>query len=218
MSDAASRPSCHDLRLEVPGFTELVAAEQWFERQWRDAAGDTLVLRTLEGPSRFAGAGSAQELAERLEAEVLAEGGDWSELKITRVQGRPAVLAVLKHPQADEGTRYTALLHLPLEGFAVELRLACEERGELGQREQTLLNRVLGETDQWTMAEGGRIELLDWDPENPRHDAQFPDHPLSRARRGVAAIQEGLGLMALEGVNSVALPGAPASGAPEPGA
>lgn len=207
MSDAPARPSCRDLTLDAAGFTELVAAEQAQERQWRTPDGDTLSLRRLDGPSVYAGAPSAQALADRLEAQVAPEGGDWCEVRLTQVGERRAVQAVIKHPQANEGTRYTAILHLPLEGFAFELRLPCEDTGEPGHREQTLLNRILAETDQWTMGEGGRIELTDWDPENVRHDAQFPKHALSRARRGMAAALEGLGLDALEGVASAPLPG-----------
>lgn len=208
MPDAPAQPSCRDLSLNAPGFTELVAAASAQERRWSTPDGDTLVLRRLDGPSPYAGAASAQELAGRLETAIAQEGGDWLELKLTRFGERPAVQTVVKHPQPNDGVTYTAALHLPLQTFAFELSLRCEETGEPGQREQRLLNRILAEGDQWTMGEGGRIVLDDWDPDNVRHDKDFPKHPLSRARRGMGAAIEGLDVgAALEGWPSAALPG-----------
>jgi hypothetical protein len=31
--------------------------------------------------------------------------------------------------------------------------------------------------------EGGRFHIPGWDPDDPKHDAEFPDHPVARARR-----------------------------------
>jgi hypothetical protein len=31
--------------------------------------------------------------------------------------------------------------------------------------------------------EGGRLHILGWNPDDPRHDAEFPDHPVARARQ-----------------------------------
>ncbi|MCB9759266.1 MAG: hypothetical protein H6739_05460 [Alphaproteobacteria bacterium] len=202
-----SLPSCQRLRLSARGYVELVAADGETERAWATPDSDSVVLKRVAGPSPFAGAGSLQAVADVVDGLVAAEGGDWVEVRVTELAGRPAVQALLKHPQAPKGTTYTGLFVMPFEGFSFEVRVACEERGEPGARETRLLNQILGSGDGWRFGEGGRIEIDDWDPDNPRYDDRFPDHPASRARRAMAQVAQGLGLdLEMISVPSVALP------------
>ncbi|MCB9794877.1 MAG: hypothetical protein H6741_19400 [Alphaproteobacteria bacterium] len=187
-------PSCQLVHLRHPGFVELVAASGDTERRWTTPDGDVVELRRIDGPSPFAGARGSQALAEEVERMATAEGGDWVELALTELAGRPAVRALLKHPQGDGGTRYTGLFVLPFVPFSFELRVACPERGEPGLREQRLLNQLLGSGQGWSFGEGGRIEVEDWDPENSRYDELFPDHPASRARRAMAELARTLSM------------------------
>lgn len=31
--------------------------------------------------------------------------------------------------------------------------------------------------------EGGRLQIPGWNPDDPKHDAEFPQHPVARVRR-----------------------------------
>ena len=84
--------------------------------------------------------------------------------------------------QWPSGMTYLGALTLPFEAFSFVVKVQCEERGTTGLREAVLLDRRLAAGDQPTIKDG-RMHLPGWNPDAAEHDAMFPTHPVSRARR-----------------------------------
>ncbi len=102
----------------------------------------------------------------------------------------PAVRSIAKIPQAHAGFTYVGAYILPFRDCSYVVKIHCEERGFTGTREAVLaamrhspkgiaLAEASGDWDFWTS-------------DNEIHDDRFPDHPLSRCRRGLRMIAESL--------------------------
>jgi hypothetical protein len=93
------------------------------------------------------------------------------------VDGVPAILTIIKVLQPPHGAIYIGSWTFPFAEFSYVLKLQCEERGITGVRETALLVKAINEGKQPD------------DPDDERYDKLFPDHPLSRLRREMAALQ-----------------------------
>jgi hypothetical protein len=97
-----------------------------------------------------------------------------------RVAGCPAVELVFKAPQQPAGLTYVGTLTLPFRDFSFVLKVQCEERGTTGTREAVLFDKLM---------KSGEITFdppnppANFHPDDPRYDAEFPGHPLSRLRK-----------------------------------
>jgi hypothetical protein len=81
---------------------------------------------------------------------------------------------------------YLGSLTVPFRDFNFVLKCQCLERGTTGIKEAILLDR------SWAAHEPkGEGELPPgWDPDAPRYDPEFPDHPVARARRTLDHVQK----------------------------
>jgi len=69
------------------------------------------------------------------------------------------------------------------------LKMQCAEHGVTGIREAALIPKIVGENKiKFSI---GKIEG-DWNPDDPRYDDLFPQHPLSRLRRVFSTLQPAL--------------------------
>ena len=116
------------------------------------------------------------------------------EIETTVVDGCTVVRTLFKAAEQPTGRTYHGALTFPFRDFSYVLKVQCEERGMTGVRDAFVSAALMvsGETG----IESGRMTgWLDdpYDPaeagpmtrnksERPEYDAQFPDHPLSRAR------------------------------------
>ena len=62
------------------------------------------------------------------------------------------------------------------------IKCQCSESGPTGLKEAILLERSRGSGEPMQM-EGGRLQIPGWNPDDPKHDAEFPQHPVARVRR-----------------------------------
>lgn len=90
--------------------------------------------------------------------------------------------------QTPSGLTYVGVRRLSLDGAPWQVEVTCREQGTTGVREAVLLDRALG--DGSVSFEGG---ALTWrvPPDDPRYDAEFPTHPLSRCRKVLGALAGG---------------------------
>ena len=178
-------------------------------RQWSTPAGDTLALHYC--PFRPALEGTPASL-DRLRAyyRTLAEPHAGVVEVETPVVDRNviAVHTILKAAQQPTGRLYVATLTLPFRDFSYVLEVRCEERAWTGMREATILDRLL--KDGEVTVDDVTGELRGWadDPynflcrapmvrnrsERAEYDAEFSDHPLTRARRTLALLERTLQL------------------------
>lgn len=116
-----------------------------------------------------------------------------------------AIQTIFKVPQQPHGMNYIGSYILPNATFSYVIEVRAAEHGTTGLRDSLVLNEFL--SDILEMSTDGPI-LRGWfqDPYNPtytegilrnksedaKYDDQFPDHPLSRVRRYLANIAQGI--------------------------
>jgi hypothetical protein len=124
------------------------------------------------------------------------------EVEAPIVQGRRSVRAILKVPQQPTGMSYLGSLTLPFRDFSYVLKVGCVERGTTGVRDAMIADQCMKDGTV-SVSPDGRIEGWMADPydasvraplmrnraEAREYDAQFPEHPLTRARRVLDHIQ-----------------------------
>jgi hypothetical protein len=126
-----------------------------------------------------------------IEADVITAAG----LKVIRV--------IEKQKQEPHGMAYKGSLTIPLANAYFVLRAWCFEVGTTGVRDSLLAADFMSQgTFDPTKADWGGwwIDPLGLGPqpvrrnlaEDPKYDAQFPDHPLSRVRNYLSAIENSL--------------------------
>lgn len=130
------------------------------------------------------------------------------EVDTLTIDGCRAVRTVLKAPQQPAGRTYIGSLTFPFRDFSFVLKVQCAERGMTGLRETMVLNRLTGSGETAIDPDSGTpIGWLDdpYDPaengpmtrnrsERPEYDADFPDHPLSRARQILSHLEQSVTL------------------------
>ncbi|HVJ82946.1 MAG TPA: hypothetical protein VNC50_17895 [Planctomycetia bacterium] len=119
-------------------------------------------------------AAAASELAEFYRRKLGDTGAKLAELRIVQAGGKAAVRTVICVPQAPSGRTCVGALTLPFKTFSFVFKCQCGEGEPTGLKEAVLLDRRLAE-------KGGAGCELNFD--DPAHDAEFPDHPVARARR-----------------------------------
>lgn len=102
------------------------------------------------------------------------------------IEGVRSVWTLMKVPQKPTGMTYLASITLPFAEFSFVLKLQCAEHGITGMREAALAMKAADE-GRVTLGPDGIVG--EWDPDAPAHDADFPGHPVSRARREFALLQ-----------------------------
>jgi len=126
---------------------------------------------------------------------------------VISARGVRAVRSIVSVPQEPSGRTYVASLIIPFRDFSYVLKCQCPERGITGMKEALLVDRSLA-AGEVTFLDDGSYTIKDWMPDDPRHDAEFPDHPVARVRRLMDRVVGSL--VVVEGVK--AMPGFPLPG------
>ena len=175
-------------------------------RSWTNDSGDLLSLHLFQTrPDIGARLGDETSLRAFFRTMVLKNGGGIVSVDVISLGGVPAVRAIVKVPQSPKGTTYLASLTIPRRDFSFVLKVQCQETTEIGDRESILYGRFIVSPRFDPMR-----PLIGWesDPyetnrhdkvmcnasEGEEHDAQFPSHPLSRARRALRTLERAIRL------------------------
>jgi len=67
------------------------------------------------------------------------------------------------------------------------VKVQCPERGITGMREAVLADKRLATGEEPDVSGKGPF-FRDWNPDAQEYDAQFPTHPVSRARQTLAHV------------------------------
>ena len=131
---------------------------------------------------------SQDEFAAMYAEMVSAAGARIVESELVNLAGIRALRTIIKSPQSPSGMTYVGSVTIPLANCSYVLKVQCAERGTTGLREAFLLDKKLreGGTVEAALDEIGRIA------DSPEHDALFPDHPLTRARKHLEFIASAL--------------------------
>ncbi|MEV0643765.1 hypothetical protein AB0I28_00740 [Phytomonospora sp. NPDC050363] len=158
-------------------------------RTWVDSAsGDAVSLQVNDGPPFDASWMSGLAALRKGFARMFADAGCLIEADLVPFGGARAVYQLVKvpMPNAAHGQVFLAIFTLTKSPAYAQLIYQAPERGTTGVRESMLFMR-LGTPADWTRPHPYDPELRTKLPfhrgDEPGWDAQFPDHPLSRARR-----------------------------------
>jgi hypothetical protein len=176
------RPTLDSVRLDVAAYTPQDASGP--KRAWSTPEGDGVGLYFFATPPDVPASKNTSDLRTLYHAQVSQIGGAIVELSRLRVDGCPALKTIVKVPQPQSGLTFTASITVPFRDFSFVFKVQCEERGMTGLREAVLLDRHLA-TGALPELRGGRMHFAGFDPDSERFDAEFPTHPLSRARRTI---------------------------------
>jgi hypothetical protein len=133
-------------------------------------------------------------------------GGAIIEVDVRSVDGCDVVVVLIKVPQKPAGMTYMALLTAPFRDFSFVVKVQCQETGTTGARDMAVFAALM-RTGEIAFDEKAGV-AVGWmaDPydasiaapmlrnrsEDVAYDPQFPDHPLSRARRALRRIEDTL--------------------------
>ena len=124
--------------------------------------------------------------------ELQSEFGCLIEAHAITVDAQPALLRLEKFPLADQATGlgFTAGIVVPKAGCSAILKIMCPETGRSGVREAAVVPKV-GFTNMFPphpYAPEIKGKLPYNVADDARWDPQFPDHPLTRARRWITHV------------------------------
>ncbi|WP_024803893.1 hypothetical protein [Nocardia sp. BMG51109] len=155
------------------------------------ATGDLVTLAYIEAAPDLPAPLADLDTLRRGLTEQQAEFGCLIEAYAITVAGQPALLRVEKFPLADRsGLGFTAGIVLPKATCSAILKIMCRENGRSGVREAAIVPKV-GFQNMFPphpYAPEIRGQLPYNVADDAQWDTQFPDHPLTRARRWIAHV------------------------------
>ena len=104
---------------------------------------------------------------------------------------------LFKIPLSPSGTVYLASLTIPFRSSSYVIKVQAREMGLTGVRDAVISDRLTkkGDNENWS-ADPYNPNFTDGTlmnrSEDPTYDSEFPDHPLSEARRIIAEIKKGM--------------------------
>ncbi|MBB5917786.1 hypothetical protein BJY24_006698 [Nocardia transvalensis] len=153
------------------------------------ATGDLVTLSYIDAVPDLPAPLEDVEALRRGLTEQQAEFGCLIEAYVIGVAGQPALLRLEKFPLPDgSGLGFTAGIVLPKATCSAILKVMCRESGRSGTREAAIVPKV-GFQNMFRphpYAPDIRGKLPYNVADDAQWDAQFPDHPLTRARRWIS--------------------------------
>lgn len=160
-------------------------------RTWFTPEGDGLGLfRFLKEPDLPKHVNSAKELREFYLSRYSGHELRVVEVDLMFIDGVRSVWSVFKVPQQPHGLTYLASITIPFSSLSFVLKMQCQEHGPTGLREAAIFMKAQ-EEGRVTISPDSDI-VGDWNPDDAAYDDQFPEHPVSRARREFARLRSTL--------------------------
>jgi hypothetical protein len=182
-SDSGAKPSLDAVRFDTTGYAFQGEPLPGQVRVWHTPDGDSLGVYFFPVPPDLpANAASVDELAVFYDRLLGESGGKLVEVRVVVSGGCPTVRTILSVPQQPSGRTYVGSLTVPFRDFSFVLKCQCAEGGPTGLKEALLFARSRAANEPMQF-KGGRFHIPDWNPDHPKHDAEFPDHPVARVRR-----------------------------------
>lgn len=186
---AKGRPSLDSLRFNTEGLVNPQEAQRNRVRIWQTPEGDGVGLFYFPiRPDLPARPETIDRLRASYTAQLTPAGGQIVEIAVVALRSGPAIRLIIKSPQKPSGFTYVGSLTVPFRDFSYVVKIQCMEYGVTGLREAVLLERRL-KTDEALTHDAVGFLPRHWNPDDPRHDSEFPDHPVTRARRFVRTIE-----------------------------
>ena len=190
-SPSPSGPTLDSVAFDPAG-SRCVGGEDG-EQIWITPDGDRLSLQLFPRPPDLpAGLRHVFALLDHFERHVVTAPAKIVDFDVPEVDGVRALWMILKVPQQPAGMTYLGSLTLPFERCSLVLKVQCREHGITGVRDTAALVKAMHDGLVRSGADG-RIEG-EFHADDPRLDRHFPDHPVSRLRRLMRAVQPSIRL------------------------
>ena len=190
------------ITFDTAGWAEQAGDES--KRVWHSEAGDGLGLFYFDSlPDVPAALDDLEGLRAGYRAPLAQSGGGLVALDVIDAGGVPAVRSMFKLQQMRAGLAYIGSYTLPRKVCSVVVKIQCMEHDTAGLRETVVMDEEIARGEEVALDNNGIPK--DWaaDPYDPgfkggllrtlsddeRYDGRFPDHPLSRLRRYMRAIE-----------------------------
>lgn len=196
-SEAPAADPVQAVRLTLAGWTEEKPDEGM--RFWQDGAGDVLSLAVQDPASARELLGSSSEVGRQRSARRLAESAGGGLIEVARAG--PGVRLIYKRLERPAYI-YTGMLLMPGREATLVWTIVAGERGETGIREAVVTAELMGAGKltldgyrrSWAQDpydptyRGVDRSVLRFPSDDERYDERFPQHPLSKVRRVLAAL------------------------------
>jgi hypothetical protein len=181
--ESGGKPSLDSVSFDTTGFASQGDPEPSRVRVWHTPEGDGLGMFFFSTPPNLpANATSVDELTDFYRRLIGDSGGKLLEVSVLVAGGVAIVRTILSAPQQPTGRTYVGSLTLPFRDFSFVIKCQCAEHGPTGGKEAILLANSRAANEPMTI-KGGRFHIPGWNPDDPKHDAEFPHHPVARVRR-----------------------------------
>jgi hypothetical protein len=177
-----AKPSLDAIRFDTSDYHYLGEPRPGEFRAWRTPHGDGVGIYFYDLAPDLPNAESVDELAAFYDRMQSDSGGRFVEVSVMVAGGCRVVRTLASVPDEPVGRTYLGALTLPFRDFSFVIKCQCAEGQPTGLKEAVLFDRMLG-AGAGIRIEKGLVELPDWNPDDPRYDAEFPNHPVARARR-----------------------------------
>jgi hypothetical protein len=174
----------------------VLEGEEGNLRQWHTVDGDFVTLNYYPGAPNLGGPlADIEKVRAAYRETAVRAGGAIVEVETRVIDGCPALRTILKILQQPKGVIYIGALTLPFRDFSYVVKAQCAEGGTTGMRDAAVFAIMMqrgeisfdkdGTPDNWMRDPYDPAISLPYmrnHSEDPAYDADFPSHPLSRAR------------------------------------
>lgn len=202
-----NEPSLEQIPLNTVGL-EFHSETNRALKVWTNEQADVVTLNLfLTPPDIRVPLSNLEGLRQMYREQATQAKGALIEVITLEISGIPSIKTIFKLPQKIVGVSYVAAITIPFKDFSFVLKITCQERGLGGTRETRILEQrrlvLLEKGDTRDVLEGWnadpydsnfKSEMLMTFAENQIFDSDFPEHPISRARRWIQNIAETLEL------------------------
>lgn len=191
------------ISISIPGLT--LAGDRDEARIWETPDGDPVGLFHFALPPDIPAALDDPTLPLLQSRSMSRQGVAAIEVVPATVGGCSALRQIVKLPQKPRGMMYLGSVTFPFRDFSFVLKIQCPERGMTGVRDAIIFDVKLNSGEVKFEGERGPAGWMQdpYDPErteglarnladDEQYDERFPDHPLSRARRFLRAVESGV--------------------------
>lgn len=181
------------LGVELPGYRPVD------NDTWANDDGDVVSVHFFDLPPDLPTAlDDGPTLRHTLTHYTAQVGGGLIEASVKTLGGLPALRQILKLPLPGRpnGQAFIGSFTVPRAGCSAVVKIQAAEHGMTGMREAVVLAKV--GMEQYFRPHPYAPDVQGGLPfhaaDHERWDAEFPDHPLTRVRRTLAALAEAVGV------------------------
>ncbi|MFE3515157.1 hypothetical protein [Streptomyces sp. NPDC059166] len=182
------------LGVELPGYQRLDTGDENVDA-WTSNDGDVVSLHYFALPPDLpASLDDGPALRATLTHWTAQAGGGLIEASVKTLGGLPALRQILKVPlpQQPSGQVFIGSYTVPRRDCSTVVKIQAPERGRTGMREALVMAKV--GPDAYFRPHPYAPDVQGGLPfhvaDHARWDEEFPDHPLTRVRRTLAALVE----------------------------